>query len=479
MDTLDRAQPGPDPRVAAARTMTVLAEQLRQLRDDAGLTLRELTRRTHVSDSSLSRYFGAQGLPPWEVVEVLCELGGGDRTELRKVWDAAVEARRRARWAPGTAVLPAVLAATAATSASPAAGTAAAGSPAAQPTGSEAPEVPGADDERPADPPSIEPAAGVAPAAVPASGVSASAVPESGKTPVGVTTEAGAALRRATAGSWDPASPEQAEKYGAPPAWRRVATAVGVLGLMAATGLAVHVFGAAESPAGTSARRGAQATAAPNPPGVLGATPDTPAPTASATSGGIDTVPLRPPGRPVGQPVRPTRATATGAAPTPTQRPSSNPPGGPGGQISSGSTVALTSDDPDDTTVPYVIDVENWSQQEGTQVHLWTWRDDSDYRNQLWAAEEVRPGGWRFRNAYSGLCLDRGTDGTALLQARCVDEDRQRWAFDNKGGIRSAVDQRCVEVSGRQRLLGLKLRIANCDGGWYQQWALRKRTYEP
>ncbi len=80
------------------QTLTDLAEHLRSMRSDAGLTLRELSVKVHVSDSSLSRYFTAQALPPWTVVEGLADLAGADRPALRASWEAAAQARRRARW---------------------------------------------------------------------------------------------------------------------------------------------------------------------------------------------------------------------------------------------------------------------------------------------------------------------------------------------------------------------------------------------
>jgi transcriptional regulator with XRE-family HTH domain len=80
------------------QTLTDLAGRLRGLRSDAGLTLRELSVKVHVSDSSLSRYFTAQALPPWTVVESLADLAGADRLALRASWEAAARARKRARW---------------------------------------------------------------------------------------------------------------------------------------------------------------------------------------------------------------------------------------------------------------------------------------------------------------------------------------------------------------------------------------------
>jgi transcriptional regulator with XRE-family HTH domain len=81
-----------------------LVAELRWLRAEAGLTLRELGLKVHVSDSSLSRYFTGQALPPWEVVAGLADLGGGDQAELRRLWEGARHDRRRSRLpAPATA----------------------------------------------------------------------------------------------------------------------------------------------------------------------------------------------------------------------------------------------------------------------------------------------------------------------------------------------------------------------------------------
>lgn len=77
--------------------LSELAARLDGLRGTAGLTLRELGRRLHISDSSLSRYFTGQTMPAWNVVQGLAELAGGDPDELRALWDAAALARKRVR----------------------------------------------------------------------------------------------------------------------------------------------------------------------------------------------------------------------------------------------------------------------------------------------------------------------------------------------------------------------------------------------
>lgn len=80
-----------------ATALEHLARRLRELRDHVPLSLRDLQRQTHVSDSSLSRYLAGQALPPWKTVEVLSRLGGGNTAELRGLWEQARVERRRAR----------------------------------------------------------------------------------------------------------------------------------------------------------------------------------------------------------------------------------------------------------------------------------------------------------------------------------------------------------------------------------------------
>jgi transcriptional regulator with XRE-family HTH domain len=66
-----------------------LAEQLRQLRDLTGRSLRELARDVDTSSSSLSRYFAGQAVPPWATVVTLCKAAGRDPRPLRESWERA------------------------------------------------------------------------------------------------------------------------------------------------------------------------------------------------------------------------------------------------------------------------------------------------------------------------------------------------------------------------------------------------------
>ncbi|MEU6540767.1 helix-turn-helix domain-containing protein [Streptomyces sp. NPDC047000] len=72
--------------VAAARQ---LGAALRGLQQRSGRTLRALEERVRVSDSSLSRYFRGDTVPPWPVVRDLCQALGADPAGYRALWEAA------------------------------------------------------------------------------------------------------------------------------------------------------------------------------------------------------------------------------------------------------------------------------------------------------------------------------------------------------------------------------------------------------
>src|SRR5881398_1831943 len=90
-------RPSPESSTAANQAGNQLARHLRDLRESTPLSLRDLERQTHVSDSSLSQYLTGRSLPPWPVVETIGRLGGGDATELRALWEKARIEQRRSR----------------------------------------------------------------------------------------------------------------------------------------------------------------------------------------------------------------------------------------------------------------------------------------------------------------------------------------------------------------------------------------------
>ncbi|GGZ41209.1 helix-turn-helix domain-containing protein [Streptomyces bluensis] len=75
---------------AAARR---LGEELRELQRRSGRTLRALEAQVRISDSSLSRYFRGETVPPWPVVRDLCRALGADPSEYRALWEATDRSR--------------------------------------------------------------------------------------------------------------------------------------------------------------------------------------------------------------------------------------------------------------------------------------------------------------------------------------------------------------------------------------------------
>ncbi|MFI1360923.1 RICIN domain-containing protein [Streptomyces sp. NPDC020898] len=70
-----------------------LGEALRGLQQRSGCTLRALEKQVCISDSSLSRYFRGDTVPPWPVVRSLCQAMGADPAEYRALWEAADRTR--------------------------------------------------------------------------------------------------------------------------------------------------------------------------------------------------------------------------------------------------------------------------------------------------------------------------------------------------------------------------------------------------
>ncbi|WP_405656455.1 helix-turn-helix domain-containing protein [Streptomyces sp. RK9] len=82
--------PGGREHPTAARQ---LGAALRALQQRSGRTLRSLEEQVRISDSSLSRYFRGDTVPPWPVVRDVCRALGGDPTEFRALWEAADRSR--------------------------------------------------------------------------------------------------------------------------------------------------------------------------------------------------------------------------------------------------------------------------------------------------------------------------------------------------------------------------------------------------
>ncbi|MEV5704996.1 helix-turn-helix domain-containing protein [Actinoallomurus sp. NPDC052274] len=72
-----------------------LAVRLRTLKDETGLSLAVLARKTSCSKSAWSRYLGGQVLPPRDVVAALGALAGADEALLMALWEIAEAARSR------------------------------------------------------------------------------------------------------------------------------------------------------------------------------------------------------------------------------------------------------------------------------------------------------------------------------------------------------------------------------------------------
>jgi transcriptional regulator with XRE-family HTH domain len=76
------------------RARQLFAAELRSVRQRSHKTLRELQRSTFASDSALSRYLSGASVPPWRVVEALCDEVGDDPETLRSAWVRAKGGRQ-------------------------------------------------------------------------------------------------------------------------------------------------------------------------------------------------------------------------------------------------------------------------------------------------------------------------------------------------------------------------------------------------
>jgi hypothetical protein len=75
----------------------ILLTELRGLKEESGLDLRALERRTHASRSSWGRWLSGETWIPADAVTSLADLCGADAHRLTVLWEVADEARRSAR----------------------------------------------------------------------------------------------------------------------------------------------------------------------------------------------------------------------------------------------------------------------------------------------------------------------------------------------------------------------------------------------
>ena len=79
----------PENTISASGPVADFAEQLRLLRQHAGLTLRQLTTRTGLSTATLSVAASGRKLPAWEVARAYVQACGGDADDWRVRWEHA------------------------------------------------------------------------------------------------------------------------------------------------------------------------------------------------------------------------------------------------------------------------------------------------------------------------------------------------------------------------------------------------------
>ncbi|MEV6345263.1 BTAD domain-containing putative transcriptional regulator [Actinoplanes sp. NPDC051851] len=124
----------------------------------------------------------------------------------------------------------------------------------------------------------------------------------------------------------------------------------------------------------------------------------------------------------------------------------------------------------------FVVDVENWAVEAGARTHLWHWRDDGDYRNQLWRVRHL-PGGTRHLvNMLSGKCLSGVLGAADVRQEVCAaDDPAQRWTFRPDGRLADDDGADCLSVREGLLLQDTGLQVLPCGPDWSQEWLLVAR----
>ena len=93
----------PERTINASGPVPDLAQQLRLLRQEAGLTLRQLASRTGLSAATLSVAASGRELPTWKVTSAYVQACGADPEDWRVRWEhsARLSWRPRGPWAAG------------------------------------------------------------------------------------------------------------------------------------------------------------------------------------------------------------------------------------------------------------------------------------------------------------------------------------------------------------------------------------------
>ncbi|MFD9728752.1 helix-turn-helix domain-containing protein [Streptomyces sp. NPDC059072] len=76
-----------DGRAAVGRASRQLAAALSHLHQTSGMTIRQVAESTELSPSYVSRILSVERSPSWQVVCQMTDLFGGDRFELRVLWE--------------------------------------------------------------------------------------------------------------------------------------------------------------------------------------------------------------------------------------------------------------------------------------------------------------------------------------------------------------------------------------------------------
>src|ERR1700759_318620 len=100
---LDREMGRPERTINATGPVPDFAQQLRLLRQEAGLTLRQLAARTGLSAATLSVAASGRELPTWKVTSAYVQACGADPEDWRVRWEhsARLSWRPRGPWAAG------------------------------------------------------------------------------------------------------------------------------------------------------------------------------------------------------------------------------------------------------------------------------------------------------------------------------------------------------------------------------------------